>query len=78
MWNLKYDTTEPIYETEIGPGTSQTDGCQEEGGWGSTEWETEVSRCKPLYVQWINNKVLLNSTGNSIQYPMISRDGKEY
>ena len=31
MWNLKYDTTEPIYETEIGPGTSQTDGCQERG-----------------------------------------------
>ena len=31
MWNLKYDTTEPIYETERGPGTSQTDGCQERG-----------------------------------------------
>ena len=76
MWNLKYDTTKPIYETETGPRTSQTDGCQEGGGW--MEWEAEVSRCKPLYVEWINNKVLLNITGNYIQYPMINNNGKEY
>ena len=42
------------------------------------EWEAEVSRCKPLYVEWINNKVLLNSTVNYIQYPMINNNGKEY
>ena len=22
------------------------------------DWESEVSRCKPLYLKWINNKVL--------------------
>ena len=33
---------------------------------------------KLLYREWINNKVLLYSTGNYIQYPIISHDGKEY
>ena len=35
------------------------------------EWEAGVSRCKLLYIEWINNKVLLYSTDNYIQYPMI-------
>ena len=42
------------------------------------EWEVGVSRCKLLYTEWINNKVLLYSTGNYIQYPVINHDGKEY
>ena len=29
-------------------------------------------------IEWINNKVLLNSTGNYIQYPVINHNGKEY
>ena len=40
------------------------------------EWE--VSRCKLLYKERINNKVLLYSTENYIQYPMINHRGKEY
>ena len=36
------------------------------------EWEVGVSRCKLLYMEWINNKVLLDSTGNYIQYPVIT------
>ena len=28
------------------------------------EWEFGISRCKLLYTGWINNKVLLYSTGN--------------
>ena len=39
------------------------------GGW--VKWEAGVSRCKLLYIEWINNKVLLYSTDNYIQYPMI-------
>ena len=35
-------------------------------------------RCKLLYIEWINNKVLLYSTGNYIQYPVINHNGKEY
>ena len=31
-----------------------------------------------LYIGWINNKVLLNSIGNYIQYPVVNHQGKEY
>ena len=31
-----------------------------------------------LYIKQINNKVLLCSTGNSMQYPVINHNGKEY
>ena len=52
----------------------QTCCCQGGGGRGGMEWEFGVSRCKLLYIEWINNKVLLYSTGNYryIQYPVIS------
>ena len=36
------------------------------------------SRCKLLSIEWINNKVLLHSTRNYIQYPVINHNGKEY
>ena len=44
------------------------------------DWEFGVSRCRLLYIyiEWISNKVLLYSTGNSIQYPVKNRNGKEY
>ena len=35
------------------------------------EQEVGASRCKLLYVEWINNKVLLYSMENYIQYPTI-------
>ena len=37
-----------------------------------------ISRCKLVYIGQINNKVLLHSTGNYIQYPVINHNGKEY
>ena len=40
--------------------------------------EEKWTRGKPLHLQWIDNKVLLYSTGNYIQYPVINLDGKEY
>ena len=49
-----------------------------EGVGGRTEWEVRISRCKLLYIEWINSKVLLYSTENYIQYPMISHNGKQY
>ena len=45
---------------------------------GGMEWEVGVIRCKLLYIEWVNNKVLLYNTGNYIQYPMINCNGKEY
>ena len=49
-----------------------------EGREGGMDWEYGVSRCKLLYIDWINNNVLLQSTENYIQYPVINRNGKEY
>ena len=37
-----------------------------------------VGRCKLLHWAWINNKVLLYSTGNYIQSPGIKHNGREY
>ena len=48
-------------------------GCQG----GELDWEFGMSRYKLFYTGWIN-KVLLYSTGNSIQYPVINQNGKEY
>ena len=55
----------------------QTCGCQAGGG-GGKDWKFGISRCKLVYIGWINNKVLLYSTGNYIQYPVINLNGKEY
>ena len=48
------------------------------GGMVGKGWEFGISRCKLLYRQWIKKKVLLYSTGNYIQYPVINHNGKEY
>ena len=48
----------------------------EEGREG-IDWEFEVSQCKLLYIDWINNKVLLYSTGNYSQYLVKTYNGKE-
>ena len=42
------------------------------------EWAFGVGRCKLLHLEWINNKVLLYSTGNYVQYPVMNHSGKEY
>ena len=49
-----------------------------EGGGGGMDWEFGVSRCKLVYIGWINNKVLLYSTENYIQSPEIDPNGKIY
>ena len=49
-----------------------------EGGGGGKDREFGISRCKVVYIGWINNEVLLYSTWNYIQYPVINYNGKEY
>ena len=49
-----------------------------DGAEGERKWEGVVNRCKLLHIEWINNKVLLYSTEDYIQYPMINHNGKEY
>ena len=53
----------------------QTCGCRGRGG---MDWEFRMSRHKLSHREWINNKVLLYSTRNYIQYPVINHNGKEY
>ena len=64
----------------------QTCGCQERTDlWlprgrrdrGEMDWEFGISRCKLLYIGWINDKVLLYSTGNYVQYSVINQNGKD-
>ena len=80
MWNLKYDTNEPIYETE----TTLMDienrlvVAKGEGVGGGMEWEVAVSRCKLLYTGWINNKSYYTAQRTIFNYPMINHNGKEY
>ena len=40
------------------------------------EEEFGISRCKLVYITWIDNQVLLHRTGNHIQY-WDNRNGKE-
>ena len=49
-----------------------------EGEGRGVDWEFGVGRCKRSHLEWINNKVLLYSTGNYIQSPGINHNGKEY
>ena len=79
MWNLKYDTEEPIHETETDSQTERTALWlpRGRGGGRGMEWEAGVSRYKHLQIKWINNKALTYSTENYIQYPMINHNGKD-
>ena len=52
----------------------QTCGCKG----GGMDWEFGIIRYKLLYIEWINNKVLLYNTGSYIPYPVINHNGKEY
>ena len=42
------------------------------------EWEAGVSRCKLLYIEWINNRIQPYDTGDHIQYAVIKHNGKQY
>ena len=80
MWNLKYGTNELIYKTETDSQTQRSDLWLPRGrsGGRGMDWEFGVGRYKLLHLEWINNKVLLYSTGNYIQSPGINHNGKEY
>ena len=56
----------------------ETCACQGKGVGEEMEWKVGFSRCKLLLIKWINNKIVLFSTENNIQYSMINQNGKEY
>ena len=77
VWNLKYDTNGLIHETESDLHTERIHLWfpRERRAWGGMDWEFGISTCKLL---GINYKVLLYSTGNYIQSPIMKHNGKEY
>ena len=54
----------------------ETSGCQGERGGRGLDGELEISRCKLVCIERTNNKFLLYSTGNYIQYSVIKHNGK--
>ena len=47
-----------------------------ERGGSSMDWKFGVSRCKPLRLEWIDDKVLQYSKGNYSQSFQIVHDGR--
>ena len=74
MQDLKYDTNELIYETETLTDVENRLVVAKGKGEGLGVWDQQMQ----TIIGWINNKVLLYSTGNYIQYPVINHNGKEY
>ena len=46
------------------------------GGRREMDWGFGVSKGKSVYIEWINNKILLQSTGDYIQYLVINHNEK--
>ena len=78
VWNLNHDTNELTYETETDSQTQRSELWLPRRKSGGMNWEFGISRRKLLNIGWINNKVLLYSTGNYVQYPAINHNEKEY
>jgi len=56
----------------------QACGCQGGGVGEKKDGEFGPSRCKLLYIGWINNNSLPYSTGKYIPHALINHNGKEY
>ena len=75
---MRHKTTYPQNRNRLTDIENRLVVAKEEGNGGGKDWEFGISRCKLVYIGWINNKVLLYSTGNYIQYLVINHNGKEY
>ena len=77
MWNLNHDPDELTYETDTDSQTQRSDLWlpMRRASGEETDLELGIS-CKLLYIEWMN-KVLLYSTGNCVQHPVINHKGKE-
>ena len=78
MWSPQYDPNAPAYTTETESWTQRTELRLPRGrAGGGLDVEGGIRRRKLLYTRWINNKVLLHSTQNYIQYPGMNHNRKE-
>ena len=60
------------------PDRDQACGCQGDEGGRRMDREFGIRGCKLVYIGWVNNKVILYSTRNCIQCPVINQKEKEY
>ena len=66
-----------IYKAEIETQMNKCMDIKGEGGWDELgDWVLHIYTIDTMYK--IDNKALLYSTGNYIQYPVINHNGKEY
>ena len=77
MWNLKCDTNELTYSTEIKLKMQKTNLWLPGVRGGGINWEIGTDIYTLLYIKEITNKDLLYSTGNSTQYSVMVYMGKE-
>ena len=76
QWNLEYHTNELLQNrNRLTDTENRLEVANREGSAGGMDWEFGISRGK---LKCINNKVLLCSTGNYSQNPVINQNGNEY
>ena len=73
MQNLKYDTNELIQKTETDSQTWRTDFWLPSGRDGQGVWDQQM---QTIIYRMDKQQVLLYSTGDYIQYPVINHNGK--
>ena len=80
MQNLKNSTNELIYKTETDSQTLENRlvVAKAEGEWGRDRLGVWDQQMQTIIYRMDKQKVLLYSTGNYIQYPVINHNGKEY
>ena len=78
MWNLKKYPNEFIYKTETDSQMWKIGFWLSKGKVGKEErsLESGLNMYTLVYIRQMNSKVLLHSTGDYIQYHMITYDGK--
>ena len=74
MWTLKYNTDELSYETNRLTDIENRE-VFAKGQWGRGGMDEDLGTSKLLPLEWID-KVLLQSTGNYVQYPVMKHNGK--
>ena len=67
-----------LHEAENDSQREQNCGSKKEGKWGGNGLRVWDQRIQAIIYRMDKHKILLDITGNHIQYPMINHNGKEY
>ena len=79
MWNLKYGKNKHIYKPETDSHMQRIDLWLPRGrvAWEGRTGSVGLAHVNYFFVGWVISKyILLDSTGNYIQYPVINHKGK--